>query len=95
MAKVYGYSDDLLEIEDSDFEEDEIACFGQDVRVRFEDGTAALFHYPKAEYMAVWGCEVEEGGSGTYALTECFDEDADIASDVLVTEADVEEIELI
>lgn len=95
MAKIYGYSDDLLVVEESDFEEDEINCFGQDARVVLEDGTVARFHYPKAEHLAVWGCEVEIGGSGTYELLECYDEDADPASDVLTTEADVEEIDLI
>lgn len=95
MARIYGVSDDLLEIEDSDFEEDEIDCYNQDVRLHFEDGMVARFHYPKAEYLGVWGCEVEEPGTVGYRLTECWDTDAAIYSDVLETAADVEEIELI
>lgn len=95
MPRIYGASDDLLEIEDSDFEEDEIGCYGQDVRIRFEDGMAARFHYPKAENLGVWGCEVEEPGTAGYRLTECWDEDAAVYSDVLETDADVEEVELI
>ncbi|MFR4088470.1 MAG: hypothetical protein ACLT1A_11555 [Dysosmobacter sp.] len=76
MARIYGASDDLLEIEDSDFEEDEISCYNQDVRLRFEDGMVARFHYPKAEDLGVWGCEIESAGSAGYSLSECFGENA-------------------
>lgn len=95
MARIYGASDDLLEIEDSDFEEDEISCYNQDVRLRFEDGMVARFHYPKAENLGVWGCEIRSAGSAGYSLSECFDENADPYSDILETDADLEEIEFI
>lgn len=55
----------------------------------------ARFHYPKAENLGVWGCEIESAGSAGYSLSECFDENADPYSDILETDADLEEIEFI
>ena len=31
MAKIYGASDDLVEIENSQYKEDEIGCYNSDV----------------------------------------------------------------
>ena len=39
MVKVYGASDDLVEIENSKYKEDEIGRYDHDVRIRFFDGT--------------------------------------------------------
>ena len=39
MVKVYGCSDDLVEIEGSTCEEDEIGCYDRDVLIYFVDGT--------------------------------------------------------
>ena len=39
MIKVYGCSDDLVEIEGSTYEEDEIGCYDRDVLIDFVDGT--------------------------------------------------------
>ena len=36
MIKIYGCSDDLVEICGSVYKEDEIGCFDHDVRIRFE-----------------------------------------------------------
>lgn len=35
MIKIYGCSDDLVEIYGSVYKEDEIGCFDHDVRIRF------------------------------------------------------------
>ena len=45
MIKVYGTSDDLVEIEGSAYKEDEIGCYNHDVRICFEDGTAIRVGY--------------------------------------------------
>ena len=47
MVKVYGTSDDLVEIENSQYKEDEIGCYDHDVRIRFLDGTIIRVGYPK------------------------------------------------
>ena len=49
MIKVYGASDDLLEIEGYG----EIDCYGKAVRVCFDDGTVIWCSYGKPD-LAVW-----------------------------------------
>ena len=44
MVKVYGCSDDLVEIEGSTCEEDEIGCYDRDVLIYFVDGTVIRVH---------------------------------------------------
>lgn len=88
MVKVYGASDDLVEIEGTKYKEDEIGCYEHDVRLRFADGTVIRLGYPK-EGMAVWWIEVEKVGSADQHLTRCFDEDARIYSDIFVIDAEV------
>ena len=39
MVKIYGCSDDLVEIEGSKYPEDEIGCYDSDVKIWFSDGT--------------------------------------------------------
>ena len=39
MLKVYGCSDDLVEIEGAEYPNDEIGCFERDVKIKFKDGT--------------------------------------------------------
>ena len=56
MVKIYGASDDLVEIEGSDYE-DEIGCYDSDVRIRFVDGTQIRIGYPK-NGQAIWWIEV-------------------------------------
>lgn len=36
---IYGYSDDLVEIENSQYKEDEIDCYDKAIRFYFVDGT--------------------------------------------------------
>ena len=81
MVKVYGCSDDLVEIEGAPYPYDEVGCFERNVRIWFVDGTVILVGYHK-KGMAVWWIEVEKHGSATYILDYCYDEDADIYSDI-------------
>ena len=79
MIKVYGCSDDLVEIE-GDFE-DEIGCFNRNVRIAFRDGTKILIGYSKPS-LGVWWIEIEKQGTAPQKLTICEDEDAEIYSDI-------------
>ena len=88
MVKVYGASDDLVEIEGSDYREDEIGCYERDVRIHFTDGTVIRVGYPK-EKLAVWWIEVEKTGTATQYLVECEDEDAPLYSDCFCIDAEI------
>lgn len=88
MVKVYGCSDDLVEIENSVYKEDEIGCYNKDVRIRFIDGTVIRAGYSKKN-IAVWFIEVEKKGTAKQYLEICEDEDADIYSDVFEIDSEV------
>lgn len=47
MIKIYGCSDDLVEIYGSVYKEDEIDCFDHDVRIRFLMGRLSVLAIPK------------------------------------------------
>ena len=54
MVKVYGASDDLVEIENSQYKQDEIDCFDSDVCIRFVDGTVIRLGYPKKQVRGIY-----------------------------------------
>ena len=89
MIKVYGESDDLVEIEGSKYTEDEIGCYKSDVIIIFTDGTEIRVGYPKQPGLGVWGINVETKGTAEQKLTECFDEDAEVYSDIFEIDAEV------
>lgn len=93
MVKIYGASDDLVEIEGSAYEQ-EIGCYERDVRIRFLDGTIIHVGYPK-EGIGVWWIEVEADGSAEHTLTICDNEDADIYSDVFEIDSEIKSHRLI
>ena len=88
MVKVYGASDDLVEIENSKYKEDEIGCYDHDVRIRFFDGTVIRVGYPK-EGLAIWWIEIEKQGTAEHKLTICNDEDARIYSDIFEIDSEI------
>ena len=88
MTKVYGASDDLVEIEGSTYKEDEIGCYQHDVRIRFLDGTVIRVGYPKDD-IAVWWIEVEKQGTAEQKMTICEDEEARIYSDVFEIDSEI------
>lgn len=88
MVKVYGASDDLVEICGSTYKHDEIGCYNHDVRIRFTDGTAIRVGYPK-EGIAVWWIEIEKLGTATHSFQCCKDENARIYSDIFEIDAEV------
>lgn len=89
MVKVFGSSDDLVEIEGSSFKNKEIDCYNKSVRVRFVDGTVIRVRYGKPN-LAVWCIEIEVVGSSASRLDICNDENAEIYSDVFQIESEVE-----
>jgi len=88
MVKVYGASDDLVEIENSQYKEDEIGCYDHDVRIRFLDGTVIRVGYPK-DGLAIWWVEIEKQGTAEQKLTICEDEDARIYSDIFEIDSEI------
>lgn len=88
MVKVYGASDDLCEIEGSVYKENEISCYGSDVRIRFVDGTVIRMGYPKQD-AAIWWAEIEKKGTAAQTLTVCEDEDANPYSDIFEIDAEI------
>ena len=88
MVKIYGASDDLVEIENTKYKEDEIGCYGHDVRIRFLDGTVIRVGYPK-DGLAIWWIEIEKQGTAEHKLTICEDEDARIYSDIFEIDSEI------
>ena len=94
MVKVYGASDDLVEIENSQYKEDEIGCYDYDVRIRFLDGTIIRVGYPK-DGLAIWWVEIEKQGTAEHKLTVCDDEDARIYSDIFEIDSEIKSYSVI
>lgn len=88
MVKVYGASDDLVEIDGSSYKEDEIGCYDSDVRITFVDGTVIRVHYGKSG-KGIWEISVELSGDAGYYLAVCDDEDAEIHSDVFEIDSEI------
>lgn len=88
MVRVYGVSDDLVEIENSVYKEDEIGCYNKDVRIRFLDGTIIRVGYSKVN-LAVWYIVVENKGTSKQFLEICEDEDSDCYSDVFEIDSEI------
>lgn len=80
MLKIYGYSDDLIEIEGQT--EDEIYCYDTTLRITFLDGTVVEFSYGKPEG-AIWNCNLISQGKYFDKIEYCTDENAEIYSDIL------------
>ena len=80
MIKIYGCSDDLVEIEGSIYSEDEIGCYEYDVIIEFYDGTVIRIGYGKPN-LAIWSINVKQG-TARQKLTVCNDEEAELYSDV-------------
>lgn len=88
MVKIYGCSDDLVEIEGSKYYENEIGCYNAQVRIWFEDGTVILVSYGK-DCGAIWEILVEKDGLSKHEVILCYDEDADIYSDIFEIDSEI------
>lgn len=85
MVKVYGESDDLVEIEGSSYWNDEIGCYGKDVRIWFCDGTVIRIRYAGG----IWRIDVEAQGTEKHRLDVCSGEDEDDYSDCFYINAEI------
>ena len=94
LVTVYGSSDDLVEIEGSEYKEDEIGCFERNVRIWFRDGTIILVGYPKKD-KGIWWVKTEQKGTAMSITTYCDDEDADIYSDVFSINSEIVKHEVV
>ena len=94
MVKVYGCSDDNVEIEGSSYSWDEIGCYNSRVRITFNDGTAIVVSYGKEE-LGIWYIDVEHSGKANWKLTVCEDEETDPHSDIFEIDAEVVSHEII
>lgn len=88
MIKVYGYSDDIIVIENENECIEEINCYDADVRIWFTDKTQCLVHYGKKD-LAVWDIKIENKGEGFVEKANCNDENAEVYSDILIVNADI------
>lgn len=88
MVRIYGRSDDLVEIEGGNYTEDEIDCYNQDVIIIFEDETQIRVGYSK-ENIAIWYIVVECKGIAEHNLYICNDENADIYSDIFEIDSEI------
>ena len=91
MLKIYGTSDDLLEIEGAKYPFDEIGCFDSIVKICFTDNTTIEVTYGK-ESLGIWKISFIKRGSATQTFIECKDENADVYSDILEIDADIDKI---
>lgn len=89
-VRVYGESDDLIEIEnDKNF--DEVGCYNNTATIWFSDNTVIAVKYGK-EGKGIWEIKEIEGGHASRKLTPCYDEDADVYSDIFEIEAEVVDV---
>ena len=94
MIRIYGCSDDLVEIEGSMYD-NEIGCDYNDpkARIRFEDGTIIRISYGKKD-KAIWDIVIEAVGTAKFDLTICDDEDAEIYSDIFEIDSEIVDHEI-
>lgn len=95
MVRIYGASDDLVEIENSDFPENEIDCYDRDVRLHFTDGTVIRVGFGKPNIGGVWRIKIEHKGTAAQTLSVCEDENASLYSDVFEIDAEIRDVEII
>ena len=94
VVTIYGYSDDTVEIENSNYNDGSIDCFDKDVRLWFSDGTIIRIGYCKPN-LGVWYIVREHVGTAEQTLLVCEDEDADPYSDVFCINAEIERHEVL
>ena len=87
--RVYGCSDDLIEIEKEQNGEwtpvEEIDCYDTEIMIKFPDGTVILCGYPKRTG-AIWYINTIKIGTANHTHTFCHNEDDEIYSDIFIIE---------
>ena len=89
MLKIYGASDDLVEVRDSNGKlSDEFGAYETLAHLIFSDGTHLKVEYCPPEYDGKWKIEIVKMGDGNvYQLTPAENDD-DKNTDVLEIESD-------
>lgn len=85
ITVVYGCSDDLVEIDGEIIEEFGVAYRKECILV-FSDNTKLKIYYCKEKdgsTYGIWGIDVVEEGKLFERKVECWDEDADLYSDIV------------
>ena len=88
MIRIYGYSDDLVEIEKDGQFLDEVDAYNKDVLFEFSDGTQIRVGYCKPE-LGIWYIIVEKQGSAEQTLDVCLVQDEECYSDEFRIEAEI------
>lgn len=94
MVKVYGFSDDLVEIEGSSYSKTEIDCWSRGVRFKFTDGTVITIRFEnflnKENSPSVWKITVKTVGSAHMSLFKCNPiNNSKLYSDVFEIDAEI------
>ena len=96
MVRVYGYSDDLIELEGSKYNKcGELDMRNTACRIWFDDGTVIRVGYGKyfkqpdgtKKHFSIWYIVVETKGDATQALHQCNKEYNGCYYDVFVIDA--------
>lgn len=89
FLKIYGASDDLVEIEGD--MEDEIPCYEQDVEILVNDGTRLRAHYGTG---GMWRLSVVQTGTETTVThTPASDPDTNYTDMVTLENSSVEKLQ--
>ena len=86
-TKVYGYSDDLVDIEPAPYPYDENGCWEQKAVIEFSDNTVIEVQYNKRGD-GIWSIEVIKEGTAKHRLTVCEEETDEGYSDIFEIEAE-------
>lgn len=94
MVKVYGFSDDLVEIEGSIYSKKEIDCWSRGVRFKFTDGTVIIISYEnflnREDGPTVWNIKVKTFGSAYMRLLKCDPiKNSKLYSDIFEIDAEI------
>ena len=87
MIRIFGWSDDLVEIEGSK-KEREIDAYDKDVLITFTDGTMIRVGYCKPG-LGIWYILIELKGTATQKLDICENQDDGAYSDVFFIDAEI------
>lgn len=88
MIKIFGYSDDLVEIEGASYKTSEVDCFNKDVVISFTDGTIIRIGYAKPG-LGIWYIIIEKKGTAIQKLEVCEDQDSGAYSDIFYIDAEI------
>ena len=88
--RVYGASDDLIEVEGPNFSEEFNPPYGEESDLTMSDGTVLTVKYGKDikhdvdlfEEFAIWKITLKKQGPAFLSIDECFDEEGNPPSDI-------------